>query len=72
MMLKGWKLVFLKNTLLGLDPECRKALEEAIDTYKKLGAEIISVKMPHMKYGLAAYYIIAPAGASSNLSDLME
>ena len=52
----------------GLDSECRKALEEAIDTYKKLGAEIISLKMPHMKYGLAAYYIIAPAEASSNLA----
>jgi len=52
----------------GLDPECRKALEEAIATYQKLGAEIISVKMPHMKYGLAAYYIIAPAEASSNLA----
>lgn len=52
----------------GLDDQCRKALEEAIDTYKKLGAEIVPVKMPHMKYGLAAYYIIAPAEASSNLA----
>ena len=42
--------------------------EVAIDTYKKLGAEIVPVKMPHMKYGLAAYYIIAPAEASSNLA----
>lgn len=52
----------------GLDEECRKALDEAIDTYKKLGAEIVSVSMPHVKYGIAAYYIIAPAEASSNLA----
>lgn len=51
----------------GLDEECRKALDEAVETYKKSGAEIISVTMPNMKYGLAAYYIIAPAEASSNL-----
>lgn len=52
----------------GLDDTCRKALEEAIETYRKLGAGIVPVKLPHMKYGLAAYYIIAPAEASSNLA----
>lgn len=52
----------------GLDDECRKALDEAIETYRSLGAEIVPVKLPHMKYGLAAYYIIAPAEASSNLA----
>lgn len=52
----------------GLDATCRKALEDAIETYKKLGAEIVPVSMPHMKYGIAAYYIIAPAEASSNLA----
>ena len=52
----------------GLDAECRKALDEAIETYKKLGAEIVPVSMPHVKYGIAAYYIIAPAEASSNLA----
>ena len=52
----------------GLDADCRKALEDAIETYKKLGAEIVPVSMPHMKYGIAAYYIIAPAEASSNLA----
>ena len=35
----------------GLDDTCRKALDEAIETYKKLGAEIVRVSMPHMKYG---------------------
>ncbi len=52
----------------GLDAECRSALDEAIETYQKLGADIIPVEMPHVKYGIAAYYIIAPAEASSNLA----
>lgn len=52
----------------GLNGEVRKILEDAMATYKKLGAEIIEVDMPNMKYGLAAYYIIAPAEASSNLA----
>lgn len=52
----------------GLDDTCRKSLDEAIETYKKLGAEIVPVSMPHMKYGIAAYYVIAPAEASSNLA----
>lgn len=52
----------------GLDDTCRKALDEAMETYKKLGAEIVPVSMPHMKYGIAAYYVIAPAEASSNLA----
>lgn len=52
----------------GLDDTCRSALDEAIETYQKLGAEIVRVSMPHMKYGIAAYYVIAPAEASSNLA----
>ncbi|WP_301860570.1 Asp-tRNA(Asn)/Glu-tRNA(Gln) amidotransferase subunit GatA [uncultured Megasphaera sp.] len=52
----------------GLDDTCRKALEEAMHTYEELGAEIVHVSMPHIKYGIAAYYIIAPAEASSNLA----
>lgn len=52
----------------GLDEASRKALDNAMDTYKKLGAEIVPISMPNMKYGIAAYYIIAPAEASSNLA----
>ena len=43
-------------------------IDAAMDTYKKLGAEIVPISMPNMKYGIAAYYIIAPAEASSNLA----
>ena len=52
----------------GLNPEVRKAMEEAIDTYKKLGAQIVEVSLPSTKYALSAYYIVALAEASSNLA----
>lgn len=43
-------------------------MDEAIETYKKLGAEIIEVSLPTTKYALSAYYIIALAEASTNLA----
>jgi len=42
-------------------------LQEAVDKYKELGAEIVSLSLPNSKYGVAAYYIIGSAEASSNL-----
>jgi len=52
----------------GLDPEVEAAVREAIATLERLGAEAQSVSLPHTEYGLAAYYVIAPAEASSNLA----
>ena len=52
----------------GLDAEVRDAVEAAIENYRKLGAEIVDVELPHAKYGIAVYYIIATAEASSNLA----
>jgi len=52
----------------GLDEEVRVAIEKAIDAYKDLGAEIVDVDLPHAKYAIAVYYIIATAEASSNLA----
>lgn len=52
----------------GLDPEVRTAVEAAIDRYRDLGAEIVDVELPHAKYGVATYYVIAPSEASSNLA----
>jgi len=51
-----------------IDHEMRLALDKTIKTYTDLGAEIVTVKLPHIKASLACYYIIAPAEASSNLS----
>ena len=52
----------------GLSAEVREAVEKAIENYKSLGAEIVDVELPHAKYGIAVYYIIATAEASSNLA----
>jgi aspartyl-tRNA(Asn)/glutamyl-tRNA(Gln) amidotransferase subunit A len=52
----------------GADEQVQKALNDAVDTYKGLGAEVIEVDMPHLNYAIAAYYVIATAEASSNLA----
>jgi aspartyl-tRNA(Asn)/glutamyl-tRNA(Gln) amidotransferase subunit A len=52
----------------GLDSEVASAIKEAIRVYEKAGATIKEVSLPHSKYGTAAYYIVASAECSSNLS----
>ena len=52
----------------GLDPEVAAAVQEAVKVYEKAGATIKEVSLPHSKYGVPAYYIVAPAECSSNLA----
>ncbi len=52
----------------GTDPDVEKAVQEAVDQLKKLGAEVIRISLPHTEYAVAIYYIIATAEASSNLA----
>ena len=52
----------------GADQQVQKALADAIDIYKELGAEVKEITMPHLDYAIAAYYVIATAEASSNLA----
>ncbi len=52
----------------GLEPEVRDAVERSIENFRSLGAEIVDIELPHAKYGIAVYYIIATAEASSNLA----
>ena len=52
----------------GLDDEVRNAVENSIENFRKLGAEIVDIELPHAKYGIAVYYILATAEASSNLA----
>jgi aspartyl-tRNA(Asn)/glutamyl-tRNA(Gln) amidotransferase subunit A len=52
----------------GLDAEVRAAIEAAIDVYRKLGATIVEVSLPHSPYCIAVYYLIATAECSSNLA----
>ena len=52
----------------GIDPEIAKSVRDAIELLGQLGAEIRDISLPHFSYALAAYYIVAPAEASSNLA----
>lgn len=52
----------------GLDDGVAESFEEFIKLLEKLGASVERVRMPHLKYSVATYYIIAPAEASSNLA----
>ena len=52
----------------GCDAGVMACVQEAITEYRKLGAETVEVSLPNMQHGVAAYYVIAPAEASSNLS----
>ena len=52
----------------GLDPEVAAAVEEATRVIEGLGAERVAVSLPHTRYVVAVYYVIAPSEASSNLA----
>ena len=67
--LKGLKLGLPKEYFVeGLDPEIEQLTRAAVDQCRALGAEIVDVELPHSKYGIACYYILAPAEASANLA----
>ncbi len=51
-----------------LDKGIKESFEKSIDTLKSLGAEMVEVSLPHTKYAIATYYIIATAEASANLA----
>jgi aspartyl-tRNA(Asn)/glutamyl-tRNA(Gln) amidotransferase subunit A len=52
----------------GLDTTVREAVLRAIDILKAAGAEVVPIHLPHMRFGIATYYLIATAEASSNLA----
>jgi aspartyl-tRNA(Asn)/glutamyl-tRNA(Gln) amidotransferase subunit A len=54
--------------LPGSEPEVEQRLAEAFEALAAAGATIVDVELPSLKYGLTAYYLIAPAEASSNLA----
>lgn len=66
---KGLKIGLPKEYFIdGLDADVQKAMQDAIDTYRQLGAEFVDVSLPHTDYAVATYYLIATAEASSNLA----
>ena len=67
--LEGLKIGIAKEHFVaGLDPEVESTIREALGVYKSLGAEVIDVTLPHSKYAVATYYLIAASEASSNLA----
>src|SRR5436309_952172 len=67
--INGLKIGGAKESLAeGLDAEVRNGVEAAIQKLAKLGCEIVEVSLPHTKYAIPAYYLVATAEASSNLA----
>ena len=67
--LEGLRIGVVKEHFAeGLDEEVASAIHSAIDVYRSLGAKIVDVSLPHSKYGIAVYYLIACSEASSNLA----
>ena len=66
---RGLKIGVAKEYLgEGLDPEVRGAIDAAVEKLKGQGCEIVEVSLPHTKYAIPAYYLVATAEASSNLA----
>ncbi len=65
---KGMRIGRITDMPEGSSPDVLARLEAAFDALRAAGAQIVDVKMPSMSYGLTAYYLVAPAEASSNLA----
>lgn len=66
---EGLKIGYIQELMdAELQPEVKAAMENAIETYRALGATVEGVSLPYLKYATASYYIIATAEASSNLA----
>ncbi len=67
--LKGVKIGYIKELCSeGLSDDVSSAVQKSIEMYKSLGAEIVEISLPLIKYSIAVYYIVATAEASSNLA----
>ena len=66
---KGMKIGIPKEYRIeGMSPEIEALWKQGADWLKAAGAELVEVSLPHTRYALPAYYIVAPAEASSNLA----
>lgn len=66
--IKGMKVALPKEYMgEGIQPGVREAVLKAAETFRALGATVEEVSLPHSKYGVSVYYIIASSEASSNL-----
>ena len=65
---KGMRIGRITDMPEGSSPDVLARLEAALDALRAAGAQVVDVTMPSMSYGLTAYYLVAPAEASSNLA----
>ncbi|MFZ1813015.1 MAG: Asp-tRNA(Asn)/Glu-tRNA(Gln) amidotransferase subunit GatA [Rhizobiaceae bacterium] len=67
--MKGMKIgIPAEYRMDGMPDEIEQLWQQSISWYRDAGAEIVDISLPHTKYALPAYYIVAPAEASSNLA----
>src|ERR1700761_2967402 len=66
--LKGLRIGLLREFFDGLEPRNAALIEEALNIYTGLGAEMREVSLPHLPLSVPTYYVVAPAECSSNLS----
>ena len=67
--LKGKKVGIPREYRMdGMDAEIARSWDRGVEWLKDAGAEVVEISLPHTKYALPAYYIVAPAEASSNLA----
>lgn len=66
----GLKIGVIDNMInaQGIDPEVKKRLDDALASYKELGAEIVTISLPTLDHGAAVYFMISRAEAASNLA----
>ncbi|MFU2157468.1 Asp-tRNA(Asn)/Glu-tRNA(Gln) amidotransferase subunit GatA [Caldisericum sp. AR60] len=67
--IKGKKVGLIKEIQnFKIQPEVEEAFRKSLEIFEKNGAEIVEISMPHLKYALSVYYIVAPSEASANLA----
>ncbi|MCR5265346.1 MAG: Asp-tRNA(Asn)/Glu-tRNA(Gln) amidotransferase subunit GatA [Cyanobacteria bacterium RUI128] len=67
--IKGKKIGVITDLMTdAVSEDVRKAVERAVEVYKSLGAEVVEVSLPKLKYSIGIYYILATAECSSNLA----
>jgi aspartyl-tRNA(Asn)/glutamyl-tRNA(Gln) amidotransferase subunit A len=66
--IQGMRIGVVREYIDGLGEGPKKSILAVMETYKKLGAEIVEIELPYAKYALPVYYIIMPCEVSSNLA----
>lgn len=67
--IRGTRIGFPRSFFVeGLEESTRRCVQAAIEVYRDNGAEIIDIELPHVKYAVACYYVVATAECSSNLA----